>query len=63
MGANNKDGANYIQLNSDYCFSQRIILHELFHSIGLSHEHQRPDRDFFVTINAWNLNISEGAQE
>ena len=34
-------------------FEQRAILHELGHKIGLEHEHQRPDRDLFITID-WN---------
>lgn len=32
-------------------FDQRAILHELGHKIGLEHEHQRPDRDMFITID------------
>ncbi|XP_071085021.1 uncharacterized protein [Haliotis cracherodii] len=32
------------------CRIRRIVLHEIGHSIGLVHEHQRPDRDRFITI-------------
>ncbi|XP_067668809.1 uncharacterized protein [Haliotis asinina] len=32
------------------CRIRRIVLHEIGHSIGLVHEHQRPDRDEFITI-------------
>jgi hypothetical protein len=34
-------------------FEQRAILHELGHKLGLEHEHQRPDRDAYITID-WN---------
>ena len=48
--AGNCKGVQYIQL-SDRCFSERTISHELMHSIGFLHEHQRPDRDLYVYIN------------
>lgn len=34
---------------------RRIIYHETFHTLGLIHEHQRPDRDKFVRINYDNI--------
>ena len=43
-------GVQYIQL-SEGCFSERIVSHELMHSIGFLHEHQRPDRDLYVQVN------------
>lgn len=35
--------------------SKRSILHELGHTIGLMHEHQRPDRDAYVRIKWSNI--------
>jgi len=34
------------------------IMHEIGHALGLLHEHQRPDRNTFITIN--NANIAPG---
>ncbi len=42
---------------SDNCTTGSII-HEIGHAIGLFHEHTRPDRDDFITVN-WD-NIVEG---
>jgi hypothetical protein len=33
------------------CWSQKSILHELGHVFGLQHEHQRPDRDTYISID------------
>ena len=37
------------------CHSTRVVQHETMHALGFSHEHQRPDRDKFITFNANNV--------
>lgn len=50
-GYNRTQDQYYIIGHSDGLFSNRFVfLHELGHIIGVDHEHQRPDRDLFVTI-------------
>jgi len=36
-------------------FSHKTALHEIGHTIGLWHEHNRPDRDVFITVNNDNI--------
>ena len=48
------EGANQVSLSSDF-FGSEIVAHELFHALGLSHEHQRPDSDQNVTIHFRNI--------
>ena len=43
-------GIQYIQLTQG-CFVEEAVSHELMHSIGFLHEHQRPDRDEYVHVN------------
>ena len=32
------------------CFTDSLIVHEFLHAFGFLHEHQRPDRDWYVEI-------------
>ena len=40
-----------ISLSLQYCVTVPVVVHEIGHAIGFYHEHQRPDRDQYVTIN------------
>ena len=40
------------------CITKGIAMHEFGHLLGLIHEHQRPDRDNYVTINYQNMNTT-----
>ncbi|SEJ49893.1 Astacin (Peptidase family M12A) [Dyadobacter sp. SG02] len=35
------------------------VLHEIGHTIGLSHEHTRPDRNVYIKINSANMNEAD----
>ncbi|CAJ0596148.1 unnamed protein product [Cylicocyclus nassatus] len=51
-------GKRVMNLEANYaatCFTPRILLHELFHVIGLFHEHMRFDRDNYVTVHYDNV--------
>jgi len=45
--------ASFCQRNG--CASNSIVVHEVFHSMGYSHEQCRFDRDNFITLNTTNL--------
>lgn len=49
-----RDGGTTIQLNTNGGGSERTLKHEVLHSLGFSHEHQRPDRDDYITVNLAN---------
>lgn len=44
------------------CWNDRTVRHELLHALGFEHEHNRPDRDYFVDIDYRNLDPFTEAQ-
>ncbi|XP_078540689.1 astacin-like metalloendopeptidase [Lissotriton helveticus] len=51
-------GGQYLSLDEGSCMLKGIIQHEIEQSLGICHEHTRPDRDQYVDI-LWH-NIAEG---
>ena len=47
---------------TDRCIIQQVIIHEALHTVGLQHEHQRPDLDSFLRVNLTNLNPGNRTQ-
>jgi len=41
----------WIKYDPDYILDYRTVVHEMGHNLGLLHEHQRPDRDNYLTVN------------
>lgn len=49
-----KDGSVPLNLGSS-CFEIGVVIHEILHTLGFLHEHTRPDRDKYVTVNHTNI--------
>lgn len=43
-------GRQFVKMYAPTCMSVGQYVHELGHAIGFGHEHQRPDRDYYVDI-------------
>ena len=46
--------AHFLNL-AEGCHSPRYVMHELFHTLGVDHYHQRSDRDKYVKIHWENI--------
>ena len=51
-------GAQVVGLEAGACTFKGLVMHEVFHSLGFRHEHQRPDRDQHLTIRWDNVKPS-----
>ncbi|XP_067950653.1 uncharacterized protein [Watersipora subatra] len=49
------DQPNVLSLANGCASSKNIPIHELMHALGVYHQHSRPDRDRFVTVNTENI--------
>lgn len=47
-------GTNQLTITPN-AWADSLIMHEVGHAFGFMHEHQRPDRDAYVTIDASNI--------
>ncbi|XP_073459947.1 astacin-like metalloendopeptidase [Aquarana catesbeiana] len=45
------NGGQTVSIDKDFCMSYGVIQHEIMHSLGFHHEHNRLDRDKYVAIN------------
>jgi len=48
-------GGQLVNLGSPGCTYVGVVLHKTLHALGAMHEHMRPDRDLFVSINYENI--------
>ena len=47
-------GGQSINLSSR-CITESVVIHEIMHSLGFIHEHNRSDRDTYIIINYDNI--------
>ena len=45
------------QADGSTCVAKSVVVHELLHVLGVSHEQVRPDRDDYLTVNWPNLQV------
>ncbi|WKY13841.1 hypothetical protein Q1695_004575 [Nippostrongylus brasiliensis] len=60
-----EQGSPFIQFKASSngnCIYERGIYHEILHSLGVHHEHKRPDRDDYITIHHDNIMDGVGEQ-
>lgn len=53
----NEVGKSIMTVDTRGCAGHRILLHELLHTIGLHHMHQRNDRNDHVRVCRWSIKL------
>ena len=58
-----KHNVNLMRRQTDgrTCITKGIIVHELLHILGVSHEQTRPDRDEYLSVNWPNMKVNKYA--
>jgi len=46
---------HHVNVSISSCHKKGAVMHEVLHTLGFFHEHNRPDRDNFVTIHFDNI--------
>ena len=48
-------GRQFVKMYAPACMAVGQYIHELGHAIGFGHEHQRPDRDYYIEMKWENI--------
>jgi hypothetical protein len=55
IGKTRRRGAQLVSLQKDGCIFKGMVAHELWHVLGLDHEHCRSDRDNWIEVFEKNI--------
>ena len=50
-----RSGGNQTMSLGEGCHRKGVVIHELLHALGMTHEHCRADRNEFIRINMENI--------
>jgi hypothetical protein len=56
------NGSYELNLQNSGCYYVGTVIHELLHALGFYHEHQRYDRDTYITVNLTNVRATSQNQ-